>query len=324
MTGSRGVVLVQRGGRDVLATAQGRTGASPDSACGLGTRFQIASVSKQFTAAAVLLLAERGVLALNDPASRWLAAGPPGWDRVTVHHLLTHTSGLPHWRDLPDLDLTEPASTEDLLGRLRSAGLLFAPGQRHSYSSPGYVLLAHVVEQAAGLPYAEFLATEVFGPVGMESTFAGNPAGQPDLAVGHHDGDAVPSWELDTANKGTGDVWSTAGDLATWDQALSRGQFLGDASRQAMLTVRTPVAGEDYGLPFRPVGYGYGWFLGTGPGGQTVVYHPGDNAGFLALNAWVPGHDTRLIMLTNDETTDAIAILRHAAGLAFPDPDSSR
>jgi CubicO group peptidase (beta-lactamase class C family) len=131
------VALVQRDGRDVLATAGGKTGASTDGDCGLGTRFQVASVSKQFMAAAVLLLAERGVLAVSDPAGRWLAAGPPGWDQVTVQHLLTHTSGLPHWRDLPGLDLTVPAGTDDLLARLRSAGMLFAPGQRHSYSSPG-------------------------------------------------------------------------------------------------------------------------------------------------------------------------------------------
>jgi CubicO group peptidase (beta-lactamase class C family) len=283
------------------------------------TRFQVASVSKQFTAAAVLLLAERGVLAVGDPADRWLAAGPPGWDRVTVHHLLTHTSGLPHWRDLPGLDLSAPASAAELLGRLRSAGLLFAPGRRHSYSSPGYVLLANIVEQAAGLPYAQFLAGEIFASLGMTATFAGNPAGQPDLAHGHRDGRPIRSWDLDTANKGTGDVWSTAPDLAAWDQALARGEFLATASRQAMLTAHTPVD-EDYGLPIRPYGYGYGWFLGTGPGGRTVIYHPGDNAGFLALNAWFPDHDTRLIMLTNDETTDASAIIRHAVGLAFPDP----
>src|SRR6185437_12143866 len=168
------------------------SGGSPDLNCGMSTRFQIASVSKQFTAAAVLLLAERGALAVTDPASRWLAGGPPGWDQVTVHHLLTHTSGLPHWRDLPGLDLTQPASVDELLGRLRSAGLIFPPGQRHSYSSPGYVLLAHITEQASGQPHAQFLASEIFGPLGMSATFAGNPAGQPDLAVGHRDGAALP------------------------------------------------------------------------------------------------------------------------------------
>ena len=315
------MVVVEQDGREIVALAGGMTGASPDSACDLGTRFQIASVSKQFTAAAALLLAERGALSGSDPVSRWLARGPPGWDQVTVHHLLSHTSGLPHWRDLPGLDLTAPASAEDLLGRLRSAGLLFVPGQRHSYSSPGYVLLAHIIEQAADLPYARFLAEEIFGPLAMRSTFAGNPAGQPGLASGHHAGTPVASWDLDTANKGTGDIWSTAPDLAAWDQALASGRLLGAASRQAMLTAHVPVT-EDYGLAVRPQGYGYGWFLGTGPGGRRAIYHPGDNAGFLALNAWFPDHDTRLIMLTNDETTDAAAIISHAVSLAFLDPPS--
>ena len=274
-------------------------------------------MSKQFTAAAVLLLAERGLLVVSDQAARWVPAGPQGWDQVTVHHLLSHTSGLPHWHDLPGLDLTKPESVTGLLGRLRSAGLLAPPGQRFSYSSPGYVLLAHIVEQTAGLPYAEFLAREVFGPLGMTATFAGNPAGQADLARGHHDGTAVTSFDLDT-NKGTGDIWSTAGDLASWDQALAAGQFLSEVSRQAMFASHAPVT-EDFGLLLRPHDYGYGWFLGTGPGDKAVIYHPGDNAGFLALNAWYPDLDARLIMLTNDETTDAAAIIRHAADAAFPD-----
>ncbi len=317
MSGFRGAVLVQREGQDVLAVAGGRTGADPDGDCGMGTRFQIASVSKQFTAAAVSLLAERGVLAVSDPAGRWMPAGPQGWDQVTLHELLTHTSGLPHWRDLPGLDLGKPECRDDLLARLRSAGLLFPPGQRFSYSSPGYVLLANIVEQASGVPYAEFLAREVFGPLGMTATFAGNPAGRPDVASGHHDGGPVPSWDLDTTNKGTGDVWSTVGDLATWDQALARGQFLSEASRQAMFAGHAPVT-DDFGLLLLPHDYGYGWFLGTGPADRAVIYHPGDNAGFLALNAWYPAEDIRLVMCTNDETTDAAAIIRHAAGIAFP------
>jgi len=88
-----------------------------------------------------------------------------------------------------------------------------------------------------------------------------------------------------------------------------------------MLTAHAPVT-EDYGLAIRPHGYGYGWFLGTGPGDRRVIYHPGDNAGFLAFNAWFPDHDTRLIMLTNDEATDAAAAISHAVSLAFPVPPS--
>lgn len=94
-------MLLQRGTEDLVAVADGTTGNSPDTECTLGTRFQIASVSKQFTAAAVLLLADRGVLSADDPVRDWLDGCPAAWDRITVHHLLSHSGGLVHWRDLP-------------------------------------------------------------------------------------------------------------------------------------------------------------------------------------------------------------------------------
>ncbi|HEV2377502.1 MAG TPA: serine hydrolase domain-containing protein [Streptosporangiaceae bacterium] len=311
--GFSGVVLIQRGDKNLLAIG-GMAGPGPDAACTVDTRFQIASVSKQFTATAVLLLAERGALSVRDPVRRWLPSCPAAWDQITVHHLLTHTAGLVHWRQLPGLDLTTRISTAELLGVLRDMPLLFPPGYRHFYSSPGYVLLASIVEQASGEPYAGFLAREVFGPLGMSATFAGDPQGQPDLAAGHHAGSPVPSWELGTSNKGTGDVWSTVADMARWNQAVDSGRILTAGSQQAMFTSHVEIS-EDQG-PFHSFGYGYGWFLGAATGGHRVVYHPGDNPGFVAFNAWFPGQDTRLVVLSNDETTDLPAILRQAVGLA--------
>jgi CubicO group peptidase (beta-lactamase class C family) len=111
-----GAMLLQRGTEDLVAVAGGTTGNSPDTECTLGTRFQIASVSKQFTAAAVLLLADRGVLSTDDPVRDWLDGCPAAWDRITVHHLLSHSGGLVHWLDLPGLDLTKPPSRKTRSG----------------------------------------------------------------------------------------------------------------------------------------------------------------------------------------------------------------
>jgi CubicO group peptidase (beta-lactamase class C family) len=189
----RGSVLVVRGAHTLAA----RT--SDD--CTVRTRFQIASVSKQFTAAAVLLLAQRGAVNLDDRIGRRLDGCPPSWQDITLHHLLTHTSGLGHWDEYPMIGLARPVEPAELLTTFHRVPLLFPPGTGWHYSSPAYVLLAHVVQQAAGTPYRDFLATEIFTPLGMADTFAGSAGARPDIATGHdRDGRPVPSWELDVGS----------------------------------------------------------------------------------------------------------------------------
>ncbi|BBH69830.1 hypothetical protein ACTI_65150 [Actinoplanes sp. OR16] len=252
------------------------------------TRYQIASVSKQFTAAAVLLLAEKGALALDDDLGRWIG----GWPPITLHQLLTHTAGIGHWHDYPETDLEAEDAPERLLETFRSRPPLFPPGDGWAYSSPGYVLLAHVVERTAGTPYRGFLADRIFTPLGLTRTFAGNAAlDEPDVARGHDaDGNEVPSWELDVTGMGAGDLWSTAHDLLTWLDALTTDELLSERSRALMLTER---AG----------GYGYGMFVGE-VDGRPCWYHTGHNQGFKALAGRIPAVDRRVVVLSNTERTD--------------------
>lgn len=313
VTKTNGAMLLQRGTEDLVATADGPADSS-GAECTLATRFQVASITKQFTAAAVLLLAERGVLSTADPVGRWVDGSPPAWDGITLHHMLTHSAGLAHWDDL-DLDLAVPLPPDELLRLFAATPLLSPPGERFSYSSLGYVLLAHVVERAARQRFRDFLAQEIFGPLGMTSTFDGNPAGQPDLADGFANGEPVGSLELDILGMGTGSVWSTVGDLARWDRALADGEFLSDASRQAMFTPHVPVDDDD-GL-VRTAGYGYGWYIATA-GGRRVIYHTGDNRGFKAINAWFPDDDVRLVILSNEDTTKVTPITHDLFRRAFP------
>jgi CubicO group peptidase (beta-lactamase class C family) len=313
----RGAVLLQRGTEDLVAVARGTTGTGPDTDCSLGTRFQIASVTKQFTAAAVLLLADRGVLSVHDPVSRWLDGCPAAWDPITVHHLLSHSAGLVHWPGLPELDVTRPVATSEKLRAFAAAPLLSPPGQRYSYSSPGYVLLAHILERATGLPYGAFLAREIFEPLGMAATFNGTPTGQTGLATGRHDGAAVPSFALDTLGLGTGSIWSTVRDLVRWDRALAAGEILSEAARRAMFTVHAPVEDDD-GL-IRTQGYGYGWFIGSAADGHRIFYHPGDNPGYRTINAWFPDDGVRLAVLSNEGTTHLDPIVHDLIRAAFPE-----
>ena len=312
-----GVVRVQVGDSVVLETCGGMADEQAGLANTVETLFQIASISKQFTAAAILLLADRGTLSVHDEMGRWIGGCPAAWRPITIHHLLVHTAGLGHWKDFPDLDLRGRLEPADELAIFQRAPLRNEPGTQWYYSSPGYVLLGHIVAQASGRSYAEFLADQVFAPLGMAATFAGNGDGRPELATGYSGGRPVPSFDLTTASLGAGDVWSTTGDLAKWNAAVARRMLLSDASWQAMLAAQWPVedppgdAGE-----LVTDGYGYAWFTGS-LAGLRVLYHPGDNPGYAAVIAWLPGEDIRLVLLTNEDTSSIQELAIAALGAAF-------
>jgi CubicO group peptidase (beta-lactamase class C family) len=230
----------------------------------------------------------------------WALDCPADWEGITLHHLLTHTSGIGHWRDFPDLDLKAPISREALLRTFYERPLLFAPGESWAYSSPGYVLLAHVVERATGEPYATFLRRAIFAPLQMVSTGAGNQAPQPEhQARGYAGAELERSFALDTVGMGAGDIWSTTRDLARWNVALATpGALLGESSLRLMFTPYAAM--PDDWVPLPGVHYGYGWIIGAMQG-RSIRFHPGDNAGFSALNVYAPDRKASVIVLSNDE-----------------------
>ncbi|HEY0935628.1 MAG TPA: serine hydrolase domain-containing protein, partial [Trebonia sp.] len=175
--GMSGVAVAARGGVTVAQRAGGPANRATGTACTPETRFQIASVSKQFTAAAVLLLAGQARLSLDDPVSRWLSGSPQAWEAIKIRHLLSHTAGLGHWSHFPALNLYRPVEPAEERAIFQRGALKFAPGSRYGYSSPGYVLLAWIVEQAGDQPYASFLADRIFTPLGMRTAAAGERPG---------------------------------------------------------------------------------------------------------------------------------------------------
>ena len=299
-----GVALVQRRGSTVAEWVSGLADHDTGRECTRSTRFQICSLSKQFAAAAVLLLADRGLVTLEDSVERWFPGCPEPWRAITLHHLLTHTSGLAHWSDFPGLDLTRPVPPAEQLERFEQTPLLSAPGVRWRYSSPGYVLLGWIVQQASDQPYADFLADHLFGPLGLHFTSAGDPPGGSGLARGYRSGVPVRSFDLGTASLATGDVWSTADDLIRWDDALAAGEILSARRRREMLAAQAQIAtGQEEDATWTASGYGYGWFVGEAAG-HRAYFHPGDNPGYLAFNAWLPDDEIRLAVLVNEGTTD--------------------
>ena len=268
----------------------------------LGTRFPVASIGKQFAAVAALLLAERGKLALDRPVAPWLPGSPPWWREVTLHHLLTHTSGLPHWGAGAGFDFGTPLATPDRVGLLSQGTPVSRPGLRWLYSSPGYLLVAAIVEQAADQPYGDFLAEHVFAPLGMGSTTTGRP----------ETGDVAAAGPGETAAlmAGTSDVWSTVGDLARFHERMHAGALLGPESR-AVMTGPLVRTGEEPrpGRTYYAAHYGYGVFVGT-VGRHRAYFHPGDLPGFASFAAWLPERRAGVVLLTDDERTDVHAVTR--------------
>ena len=302
-----GTATVVRGGSVQAELAVGLADIEARVPCTSATRFQLGSASKQFAAAAVMLLAESGRLSLHEPVDRWLPDGPPQWQQVTLHHLLSHTAGVPHWLEAPGLDPAEPTRISDRLEIIQATPLRTEPGAQWHYSSPGFVLAALIVERASDQPYRDFLAEKIFSPLGLTQTTVG---GAPRAAArGYRDGQPVAPWNLD-AMPGTGDICSTAGDLTRFTTALHSGELITASSLHAMRTAHAALDDNDDGEPaLTTTGFGYGMYIGTFAG-RTAYYHHGDNPGYQSLACWIPDRAASIVILANNEAVSIPSLLR--------------
>jgi CubicO group peptidase (beta-lactamase class C family) len=299
--------MVTKGGSVEADLAAGPADIEAGVLCSSGTRFQLCSVSKQFTAAAVMLLVESGRLVLREPVARWLPGGLPQWRQVTLHHLLSHTAGIPHWLEAPGLDPAEPMTISERLEIIQSTPLRTDPGAEWHYSSPGFVLAGLIVARASGQPYPQFLGERILSPLKLTGTTVGGTPGA--AARGYKDGQPVPPWDLD-AMPGTGDIWSTAGDLSRFTAALHSGELITAASLRAMCTAHAPIEDDEEGEPrLTTTGYGYGMFTGIFAG-HTACYHTGDNPGYQSFACWIPGRAASIVILVNDEDVSITGLLR--------------
>lgn len=322
-------LLVIRDGTPVVRRAVGLADVESGTPVTPDTNFRLASVSKQFTAAAVLLLAEEGRLRLDDPVRRWLPQLPGNADGVTLHHLLSHTSGLHDYEDLmaPEFEgQVHDADVACLLAAGRpcadaaSAGddaapapPYFAPGTAYRYSNSGYALLALVVERAAGKPYPEVLRERIFAPLGMDGTvaFVDGTNTVPHRAFGHSahgDGWRRTDQSSTSAVLGDGGIYASIRDLARWDAALYDDRLLSDASRALAFSAQTATpTGEA-----QVAAYGYGWRLD----GDGLLWHSGETIGFRNVILRWPAERLTVVMLTNRNAPEPWADAR-AIGEAF-------
>jgi CubicO group peptidase (beta-lactamase class C family) len=266
------------------------------------TNYRLASVSKQFTAMAILLLVADGKLALDDPLTRFFAAAPRRWRHVTVQHLLAHTAGLRDYEDIIPPDTTVPLRDQDVLALVQPyADGYHAPGAAFRYSNTGYCLLALIVAHVADRPFADVLRERIFAPLAMTSTraYQADGAAIAHRAYGYTLQEGIwtrTDQSLTSATLGDGGIYSSVVDLARWDAALAAGSLL-PAPLQAQMF--SPHAATADGAA-----YGFGWFLR----GQQVAYHTGETIGF--RTAIVRHLDTRMtaIVLTNRSAPAPLAL----------------
>jgi len=303
-------VLVLQDGEPVFQRAYGLADLEAGTAATPRTNYRLASVSKQFTAACLLLLAEDGALSVDDPVRRWLPSLPAAADAVTLRHLLSHTSGLVDYEDLIPADQTAQVRDADVLRLLEGEDrLYFTPGSDYRYSNSGYALLALVAERASGMRFADVLRTRIFAPLGMDATLAREDDGPavPDRAYGYSRVDG--RWQrtdqsTTSAVLGDGGIYSSLADLARWDAALYDDRLLGAASRALAFQPATATPEPDVAH------YGFGWRLQGG-----MQWHSGESIGFRNVLLRFPAQRLTVIVLTNRDAPEPYPLARRIAAL---------
>ncbi len=326
-----GVVLAMRDGKVIFERAYGWADVEQQVRNRPATRFNVASITKQFTAAAVLQLRDAGKLALTDSVCRFVEPCPEAWRPVTVRHLLNHTSGVPDYEaalELGSPDYTafigRPDNIERIVKEAAAKPLDFAPGERWNYSNTGYVLLSRIVAKASGQSYERYIEDHVLAPAGMKESRIDDGLIVPGSAEGYAAGGdlslqalaaGVRFENLPLARRSPGDLhgehgdaalWTTAADLGRWVTALEGGRIVSEASLAEM---------KDGGTN----GYGYGLEVAR-TGGRIRIRHTGQVNGFISVLQWYPETRTVLVAVTNYENGRASATMRDLAAILFGEP----
>jgi D-alanyl-D-alanine carboxypeptidase len=288
------------------------------------TVYEIGSNTKQFTAAAIMMLVENGKIHLADPITQYFPEAPQAWRNITIRHLLTHTSGIqnhvavPHWLDIfkTNLEFETSPGRDELLKMFFKLPLEFQPGGTWAYDNTGYYLLGIIIEKASGKSYWQFLDERIFKPLGMDATRSTDPK---PLVLNRSSG---YEWKNDRFENrpillpaiafSAGSLLSTVDDMVKWDAALSSEKLLSKSSLDQVWTATATKDGAD-----APFNYGFGWFVDSYHG-HRLVQHSGGTPGFSSVIYRFIDDNLTIIILTNhsDMIIDELAI--DIAGICLP------
>lgn len=310
-------VVVLRKGHIVKMAGYGFSNLETKSRANVDTVYENGSMGKMFTAAALMLLVERGKVSLEDPFSKYFPEAPPSWSAIKIRHLLNHTSGLPDYlASSVGLDSSHEYSMEEVLAEVAKRPLDFPAGAAWSYSNTGYLALGFVLEKVTGKSYEELMKAMVFEPLGMRNTLINDiEKVVPNRAAGYYLGDG----ELRKGDEKTqcfaafpdGGMITTVRDLAKWDAAILEGKLLKPSSWEAMMSPGRLDTG-------RGLTYGFGWFMRPAIG-KRVVDHGGNMTGFNADIYRDVTAQTTIITLANIGGLSARHVTERIAQEALPE-----
>jgi len=257
---------------------------------------QLASITKQFTSVAILILMEQGKLSLQDNLSKYITDFPRG-NEITLHHLLNHTSGIKSYTNLPEfraktrLDMTP----EEIIGSFKNLPLEFNPNEKYEYSNSGYVLLGYIIEKLSGMNYEDFIQKNIFDKLGMKNSYYANTYKIiPNRANGYqlYEGNFENAEYMSTTIPyAAGSLMSTVDDMFLWNKAIRHNTLISEKSKQIAFTNYILTNGNH-------TNYGYGWFI-NGLAGMTTLEHTGGINGFSTSGIYVPDSNIYAIILSN-------------------------
>lgn len=279
------------------------------------TRFEIGSITKQFTAAAILQLKEHGKLSLSDRLGKYVPQYATG-KNVTIEQLLWQVSGVPDYTEAKRFMRTaasQPGSLDGVLRLIKGKPLAFAPGTKWAYSNTNYYLLGRVVEVASGTPWQTYVRTYIFAPANMtESTFIEDERNASDMATGYElkKQNFVPSPPVGAWAYSAGAIVSTAGDLLKWDRAVFAGKIVSAADFKLMTTPGRLRSGKS-------TGYGFGWVIDKHDG-VSRIWHNGGTFGFVAQNEIYPSLGEAIVALENSSAAGPALVAARAFAAINP------
>jgi len=285
-----GSVLIAKNGEILVSKGYGLANREFDIPCSANTKFRLASVSKQFTAMAIMILEEKGLLKTSDTLTKYIPGYPEG-EKITIHNLLTHTSGVINYSALSDHYDTwcKHHTIEQVIERFKNKPLRFQPGEKFEYSNSGYVLLANIIEKVSGSSFEEFITENIFRPLEMhDSGIDTHTEIIKNRAAGHYNtGKQIvqADYLYVPYTNGAGSIYSTVDDLYKWDRALYTEKLISKKSIEKMFT------------PYIQT-YGYGWFIRE-EFGKKLIEHRGGLNGFLTMIQRYTDDDVLVITLFN-------------------------
>lgn len=311
-------VLIAKDGEIIYRKAFGNANMELNVAMKPENILELGSITKQFTAVAILMLMEQNKLSLQDSLSKYIPDYPNG-NKITIHHLLTHTSGIKSYTDMPSFRTfaSEDMTPIELIAMFKNEPLDFKPGEKFNYSNSGYIVLGYIIEQVSKISYEEFIETFIFKKIGMSHSLYGSKTEiianrasgyQPDGEGGYQNAEYLSM----TLPYAAGSLMSNVDDLLLWNQAIHTNKLISEKSKQLAFTNYTTTSGK-------PLFYGYGWMPNELAGEQTLE-HSGGIFGYSTYGLYAPKQNCYVIVLSNNNGINPSEPALQAAAIALGKP----